>query len=326
MITRLESGRWRADIRLPTGVRRRKSFRTKAEAQQFIHFCKSQRHDSPWLTQNSGDDRRLSQLINLWFDLHGRSLLSGSDRKARLLHVCRLLGDPVAFKLSSDRFVRFRAERLDAGISESTCNHDLAHLRALFQELHRLGQIDYPSPLSKVRQLKVPPAELRFLSKREILLLLDAVDPKTTRLVMKVCLSVGARWSEAQGLAASDLVGPNRLRFLGKNNKYRFLPVSQDLFRELHDFLEEGCFPRTCYDDFRRAVQRCGIDLPDGQLTHVLRHTFATTYLSRTSDLRGLQSILDHSNISVTSRYLHALPGHAGQVIDANPLTLLEAE
>lgn len=320
MISKTESGKWLVDIRLSNGQRKRKTLRTLAEAKQFLHFAKSQSKDSPWTQTQKQDSRKLSELISLWYDSHGRTLESGEERKGRLLFIADLLNDPTAKLFTSAAFAELRAKRLAEGIKPNTLNHDLAHLRALYGELLRLGQIDYSNPLESVRGLKVQPPSLRVLERDEIKSLLAELTGSPAYLVTKVCLSIGARWSEAQDLRAIDLIEPNLLRLKGKNNKYRFLPVAKDLFADLKAIERRPMFPRTSYDDFRRAVEALRLDLPKGQLTHVLRHTFATTFLRKTSDLKSLQSILDHSNIAVTSRYLHAMPDHAQSVLTSNAL------
>jgi len=326
MITKTESGKWRVDLRLSNGVRKRKTFRTQAEAKQFLHFAKSQGVNDPWVKSQVRDKRTLSELIHLWFDAHGSSLSSGVDRKNRLLNFAKENGDPYADDLNAEMFIHWRSARLANGTSENTVNHDLAHLRALYNELERMGLIKLGNPLSRVRTLKVVPVSLCTLTNDQIRSLLIELKDKPAELVMMICLSIGARWSEAQNLTSVDLIEPNLIRLLGKNNKYRYLPVSKSLFDRLRALPSVSLFPRVAYEQFRRAVEKLQIDLPEGQLTHVLRHTFATTFLKETGDLKALQVLLDHSNIAVTSRYLHAMPDHAARVLYANPLAVMTAD
>jgi site-specific recombinase XerD len=67
-------------------------------------------------------------------------------------------------------------------------------------------------------------------------------------------------------------------------------------------------------------VDRAGIELPDGQLTHVLRHTFASHFMQRGGDLLVLQRILGHHSITVIQRYAHFAPEHLDQALYLNPL------
>lgn len=54
---------------------------------------------------------------------------------------------------------------------------------------------------------------------------------------------------------------------------------------------------------FRSAIERCGIQLPDGQLTHVLRHTFASHFMMNGGNILTLQRILGYSSLAMTMKY-----------------------
>lgn len=78
-----------------------------------------------------------------------------------------------------------------------------------------------------------------------------------------------------------------------------------------------------CYSAFRGAIKRAGIDLPDGQLSHVLRHTFASHFMMRGGNILVLQRILGHTDIKVTMRYAHFAPDHLSEAVSLNPLNLI---
>jgi integrase len=63
----------------------------------------------------------------------------------------------------------------------------------------------------------------------------------------------------------------------------------------------------SCRAAFRGAYERCGFNTP-GQLTHILRHTFASHYMMGGGDILGLQRILGHATIAMTMRYAHMSP------------------
>ena len=75
-----------------------------------------------------------------------------------------------------------------------------------------------------------------------------------------------------------------------------------------------------CTSAFRRAIERSGIELPRGQLTHVLRHTFASHFVMNVGDLLQLKEILGHSTMTMTLRYAHLAPDALEQAIQFNPL------
>ncbi|WP_410174014.1 tyrosine-type recombinase/integrase [Microbulbifer thermotolerans] len=75
-----------------------------------------------------------------------------------------------------------------------------------------------------------------------------------------------------------------------------------------------------CTGAFRKAIERAGIELPPGQLTHVCRHTFASHYLMNGGDILTLQKILGHSSLTMTMRYAHFAPDHLSDVPQRSPL------
>lgn len=75
-----------------------------------------------------------------------------------------------------------------------------------------------------------------------------------------------------------------------------------------------------CYYAFRSALERAGIDLPAGQLTHVLRHTFASHFMMNGGNILVLQKILGHTDIKMTMRYAHFAPSHLEDALKFNPL------
>lgn len=107
-----------------------------------------------------------------------------------------------------------------------------------------------------------------------------------------------------------------------KNGRIRVVPIKP----ALADDLRKVAYPvgqrlfSSCKGAFRKAVERSGIELPDGQLTHVLRHTFASHFLINGGDILALQRILGHSDLKVTMRYAHLAPDYMARVRDLSPI------
>ena len=74
---------------------------------------------------------------------------------------------------------------------------------------------------------------------------------------------------------------------------------------------------------FAVALARTELKLEPGQMTHVLRHTFASYFVKATNDILSLQKILGHSDLEMTMRYAHLAEGHLDKVIANNPLAAL---
>lgn len=73
---------------------------------------------------------------------------------------------------------------------------------------------------------------------------------------------------------------------------------------------------------FRRGD--AGLVLPRGQLTHVLRHTFASHFMMNGGNILVLQKLLGHSSLTMTMRYAHLAPDHLQEARMLNPLTCLK--
>ena len=71
---------------------------------------------------------------------------------------------------------------------------------------------------------------------------------------------------------------------------------------------------------------RVKIELPAGQISHVLHHTFASHFMMNGGNILVLQRILGHTDIKMTMRYSHFAPDHLNDVVMFNPLVRLKNE
>lgn len=323
-INKTDNG-WKVDIQ-PGGragqKRYRKTFKTKSEALEYEAYIRRKYIESePWERQKK-DQTRLSELIDLWFTLHGAQLKDGEKRLIKLKASCAGLGDPLAIDLTPSLFTRYRAMRLST-VSANTVNHEQAYLSAVYGALIKYGEWKHGNPLTGLPKVKHDEPELTWLEHDEIRRLLDALESMKNQdavLIAKVCLATGARWSEAETLKASQVL-PGRIRFTAtKSGKNRFVPIADQLRSELRQRLKAGEF-NPSYNTFSTALKASGIYLPKGQRTHVLRHTFASHFIMRGGHLLTLQKILGHSDIKMTMRYAHLAPDQLVEAVSLNPLS-----
>lgn len=319
-----DGNKWKVDMR-PDGVKGKRVIRlfdSKAEAAFFEKNLLSGRFEQ------KSDNRRFSELVNLWYDLHGQTLKSADDTKNRLLKISECLNDPVAQKFDVSLFSKYRQDRLQLGIKPATLNRELSTLKAMYRELKRLSVIDYDCPFDDLRKFKEKQVELRYLTKDEISRLFDSIKlSKNLSLfyVVSISLATGARWSEAESLSLSD-VGLHGFTFNDtKNNKNRFVPCDYAFIDLIKDSLKSGSYS-SCYGAFRSAFKRAELTCPDGQLAHVLRHTFASHFIMNGGNIRTLQQLLGHSSLNVTMRYAHLAPNFLESARSLNPLVGLTIE
>jgi integrase len=323
-IEQLPDGRWKVDVEPIKGRRFRKTFKTKGEAQRFEATCRANCIDSPAWTPKPKDRRRLSELCTRYHELHGHALADGAAILRTLQNLAKDLGDPIAVKLTGNAFCETRSALLKAGIQGKTLNNRLGYLKAMFNELHRLGDIDYPNPLAKVRPLRLQERPISFLSTCQIQELLEALDARTTSpalgLIARVCLSTGARWGEAQALTP-ERVRNGMVTFANtKSKRTRSIPIDNALEKALHVYFKRHGLFTNCMLTFSRVLEKTSIKLPAGQATHVLRHTFASHFVMRGGNILTLQKILGHTSLAMTMRYAHLSPDHLQDALRLNPL------
>lgn len=327
-IDQLPDGRWRVDIEPVKGKRYRKTLKTKAEALRFEATCRTKCIESRDWSPVPKESRSLLVLIALWFDLHGHTLRDGLRRRSKLDALAKRLSNPVAARLDPQDYATDRRKRLDAGTSAKTLNNELGYLRAVFNELRGLNQVNFSNPLELVKPLRIQERELSWLTTDQIGELLDSIrsgceNPHVLPVVL-ICLATGARWSEAEKLKPSAL-RQGVISFSGtKSGKVRSVPISPDLHQQIvRHWKKHGLFT-SAITSFRRALARTSIDLPKGQASHALRHTFASHFIQNGGNILTLQKILGHSSLAMTMRYSHLAPEHLADAVKFGPLAVFD--
>lgn len=331
-VRKLDTGKWICEC-YPTGHRVSKQFATKGEALAFERHTMDEAEAKPWLGE-SVDRRTLKDVVELWFKLHGKSLTAGEHVYDKLLLIVDALENPLATDLSSKLFAHYRDKRLTGeiyfsekwkiGASPVTINLEQSYLSSVFSELARLGEWTAPNPLESMRKFTIAEKEMTWLAHEHITELLYDCKRQSAllALVVKICLSTGARWREAVNLTRSK-VTKYRITFVrAKGKKNRSIPISKELYEKIIA-LNGFRFFTDCYFQFLSVMDKTSIVLPRGQLTHVLRHTFAAHFLMPGGNILALQKILGHHDIKMTMRYAHLAPDHLETALRFNPLATM---
>jgi len=139
------------------------------------------------------------------------------------------------------------------------------------------------------------------------------------KAILEVFYSTGMRISELSGLklAAVDFIG-GVVKVLGKGRKERIVPIGEPALRALNAYLEKRDSRRDeVFLNLKgRPITARGVRLvvdryfrlagmKKGVSPHTLRHSFATHLLNRGADLRSVQELLGHANLSTTQIYTH---------------------
>lgn len=317
-----------------SGKRVRKSFATKGEAVAYERYVMREIDDKPWLGCKP-DHRRLSELLERWRVVHGNTVKTGSHSYAVLKKTVAMLGNPIASHFTMQDYLNYRANRIshhptrkNITLSPTTHNIELKTFKAMFNTLIKYGEWKLPNPVLGIELIKASERELSYLTKEKIQPFLNklAVDnsPKADQIlvVCKICLATGARVGEALGLKRSH-VTLNKLTFIDtKGKKNRSVPISKTLHDEILAVAVSGhaIFDVRYYAAWECVKRGLPAFIPQGQATHILRHTFASHFMMNGGDILVLQRILGHSKIEQTMAYAHFSPEHLIQAVDLNPL------
>jgi integrase/recombinase XerD len=247
----------------------------------------------------------------------------------------RDLADIAAFlegspeKATPERLAAYVASMRARGLAATTIGRRIAALRSFYRHQMLIGaRTDNPAAeLDLPRRARTLP---RTLSPGEAERLIEAASgtaPRALRdrALVELMYGAGLRVSEAVGLdrAAVDLEG-RLVRCLGKGSKERVVPIGREAAEALRRYLSRG---RPFLDRRHRpelflnaqggALTRAGAFLilrklaataglePDRVHPHLLRHSFATHLLEGGADLRSVQEMLGHADLSTTERYTH---------------------
>lgn len=315
-IKKLDDGRYMVDIRPlgRKGNRIRRTFNKKAEAVAFERYTMANAKRAG----TKSDRRHLSQFLELWWLYYGQTIEHGAVEFTQLKKTVRELGDPAINRLNKQVLLEHRGKRLLDGIKASTINREMYRLSGVLSVLKKLEIYNGENPINGLPFLKITPPEMTFLSHDEITYLLSSLSGDYRKIAL-LCLSTGARYGEASKLR-SEQVNNGRVTFLKtKNGKLRVVPISPDLEQEIKT-KPSGQLFKVSYDMFREKLKKIKPDLPRGQATHVLRHTFASHFMMNGGNIVALQQILGHANIQQTMTYAHLAPDYLQLAVILNPL------
>ena len=255
------------------------------------------------------------------------------------------LGDYAAFlqkagiddiaDIARDDVVAYEADLRDRGYAVSSIDRRISAVKGFHRFCVREGRAE-ASPADAVKLPKPAEKLPDVLSIAQVNKMLDAQTDETpiglrNRAILEVLYGCGLRVSECTGLDLNNCaLDEGFLRVVGKGDKERIAPISVTAARALADYLEnaraelEKPYAKPTAAVFLNArggrltrqsvhtlVARAGAVIGVENLhPHTLRHSFATHMLEGGADLRVIQEILGHSDISTTQIYTHVSRAH----------------
>lgn len=236
----------------------------------------------------------------------------------------------------------FLAELHRQNLSARAVARHLASLRGFYRFLLREGRIDH-DPTAEIDAPRLGQALPKYLASSEVERLLNQPDVSNPaglrdKAMLEVLYATGVRVSELVALRWEDF-DPNLgiVRCLGKGNKERLIPVGKSALRALEAYVALGRrqlakkagIPYLFLNQRGGKLSRVGFwkilaryGRVAGILTpltpHLVRHSFATHLLERGADLRSIQMMLGHSDISTTQIYTQVVREHLKEVYQAH--------
>ena len=234
--------------------------------------------------------------------------------------------------------VEFLVQIKGEGLSAISMNRSLAALRGFYKFLLQEKRVDQ-SPLANIELAKVWMRLPDTVSKEEMILILSQPGEETPRAqrdsaMLELLYATGLRVSELAGLTMNSInwqVG--FLTVMGKGSKERVVPIGKTAYDAVRRYVDEarpklvksrttdvlflnrfgGAFTRQgLWKIIIHYVRKAG--LQKNVHPHTFRHSFASHLLEGGADLRAVQVMLGHSDISTTQIYTHVTRDHLTQI------------
>lgn len=253
-------------------------------------------------------------------------------------------------RIDRDAVLAYETKLVASGLAPSTIERRISALKGFHRFLVR-ENIAAKNPTDTLRLPQVPATLPDVLSVEQVDRMLacpfddDAVGLRN-RAILEVLYGCGLRVSELTGLdLGSLLLDEGFLRVVGKGSKERIAPIAGTADAALREYLARGRSElmkpyakptsavflnarggRLTRQSVHAIVARAGLSIGVENLhPHTLRHSFATHLLAGGADLRIIQEILGHSDISTTQIYTHVDRAHIhDEYVSAHPRAKLK--
>jgi len=236
-----------------------------------------------------------------------------------------------------ETFVR---QQMASGLSPRSVARTVAAIRGYYRFLVLERHLE-ESPADDLRPPRAWPALPKFLAIDQVDTLIAQPDVTTPRglrdrALIELLYATGMRVSELISVRAADLhLAEQYLTCIGKGNKERVIPIGEQAATWIQAYQREGrpaltkgrSSPRLFVNARGGPLTRVGFwkilkaygrraNLPRSLSPHTLRHSFATHLLERGADLRAIQMMLGHSDLSTTQIYTHVLEARLRSIYD----------
>lgn len=321
---------WCVDIRYDGGrLRKRSPENSRAGAQAYESMLRQRLvRGEPLKATPKPVATSFSVFVQEWFKTHVLTNNKAStQRSCRAIvdqHLTSFFGKKSLDAIGTEDVERYKATKLQAGLSPKTVNN---HLAVLGKCLKNAVEWNRTASAPRIRLLKVPPQGFDFLDPDEGDTLVSGFTDPHWRAMALCAVRTGLRMGELLGLRWEDIdlerrqLSVRRSIVRGviaspKSNKVRHIPLADNLFDALAElrpktgyvFQQENGEPMTRGMAWRAIQTACKRSETRPISWHVLRHSFASQLASKGISAQVIQTLLGHADLKMTLRYAHLAP------------------
>ena len=220
----------------------------------------------------------------------------------------------------------FMASLKEKNQANKSIDRKISSLRSFYRYCLRENLIKV-SPMVNVKSLKLSKPLVKFVPESDMEKITfgetDDFETKRDELLFELLYQTGMRQAELRGLRDADVdMAAMKIKIQGKRNKMRYVPLSKMMLGMIEHYrqLRDAAFPEhddrllvndkgkemTSYFIYDKVHQMLeSVTTLKQKSPHVLRHTFATHLLDEGADLRAIQELLGHADLSSTQIYAH---------------------
>ncbi|HPG11044.1 MAG TPA: tyrosine-type recombinase/integrase [Chitinophagaceae bacterium] len=253
-----------------------------------------------------------------------------SDLEGFMDFVQREFGEVQLSEISHSIVRTWLAVLRDEGLDTKSIRRKLSSLKSFFKHMLRMGVLE-TSPMAQVITPKAGKKLPVFMKEEDTAQVSETVTSSSDdwkslnmQMLINIFYATGMRLSELVNLKEKQIdFSRGHIRVLGKGNKERIIPVSQDVLQQIRRYkdlkrkefgsgsveyflvTEKGrkLYPKYAYLLVKKALSE--VTTLEKKSPHVLRHTFATHILNNGANLNAVKELLGHSSLAATQVYTH---------------------
>lgn len=255
------------------------------------------------------------------------------------MHLSRFFKDIWLDKITPHDIEKYKIKRLNDGVKARTVNIELRCLSNMLRKAVEWSHL-IDNPFSKIKLLKQHKKLPRFLTREELKKLIDAATPRY-KIIIRILVNTGLRESELRHIKLDDVDYENRTITVHakKTGDFMVVPLNEEAYTDI-SFLRDKFYSTTrgqrllmrtseqstylfCDEKgnpikkltspITKTAKKAGLK---GVSPHTLRHTFASHLVMSGVDLRTVQRLLGHKNISTTMVYAHLTEDHLARGVE----------